>query len=192
MFRILTAALALTAALPALAQEVPDQRAAKGQLFGTRGSEIAVYPHAFLSEVDVKTLQAMPKVAGLKYYGALAAAPAAGLQHEASTGAFNYHSVESAREAAIAGCNAKRPGGAACVIVAEVLPRRYEAGRALTLNQDASAAVDGREFGRAGPDAALAISLSTGSWGLGNGAEAAIAACAASAGAGDCVLAVAK
>lgn len=183
--------LALGLAGPAVAQDVPDQNAAKSQLFGTRNSDLAVYPHEFLSEADIATLQAMPKVAGLKYYGALAAAPREGLQNEASTGAFNYHSIEAAREAAVDGCNAKKSGGPSCVVVAEVVPRRYEEGRALTLSQDASKAVAGRDFRRAGDAAALAISEGTGGWGLGDGAEAAIASCAAQ-GARDCEVVVAK
>ncbi|WP_371153631.1 5-aminolevulic acid synthase [Jannaschia sp. 2305UL9-9] len=183
--------LAMSLAMPASAQDVPDQRTAKRELFGTRNSDMSILQHPSLSDLDLATLREMPRLASLKYYGALAIAPDAGLQADTSTGAFNYHSLQAARAAAVAGCNDKRSGGAACVVVAEVTPRRYEAGRALTLSQDASRAVDGRDFGRAGANAALAISPGTGAWGLGDGGAAAISTCAAS-GAGDCTVAVAK
>ncbi|MEL6585153.1 MAG: 5-aminolevulic acid synthase [Pseudomonadota bacterium] len=168
-----------------------DQGTAKGHLFGTRGATVSVQPHGFLSDADVATLQAMPQVATLKYYGALAVAPDLGLQAETSTGAFNYHSIDAARQAAMAGCNAKRRSGSPCVVVADILPRRYQAGRPLTLSQDASEAVNGRQFRRTGRDAALAISPSSGAWGLRDGGAAALASCAAN-GATDCQLVVTR
>lgn len=177
--------------VPGVAQQVLDQSTAKRQLFGTRNSDLTVVPQPSLSELDEATLKEMPRLASLQYYGALAIDPSVGLQNEASTGAFNYHSLEAARGAAVDGCSAKRSGTDACVIVAEVTPRRYQAGRTFTLSQDASRAVNGRDFGRAGRDAALAISSGTGSWGLGDGEEAAVAACAVS-GASDCTIVVAK
>lgn len=188
---IRTALICLLTATPVLAQDLPDQGAAKRLLFSTRNSTITVLPQPFLAAEDIAALEAMPKVAGLKYYGALAAAPNAGLQAETSTGAFNYHSLDAARKAAVAGCDAKRSGGASCVVVAEVTPRNYQDGRALTLSQDASAVVSGRDFRRAGSNATLAISPSSGSWGLGDGSAAAIATCAAS-GARDCEAVVAR
>lgn len=172
-------------ALPATAQEALEQSEAKRLLFSTRSAEVAVTTHPFLSDADVAALQALPEVAQLKYYGAMAAHPDDGLQAERTRGAFNFHSIEAARTAAVEGC------GAGCVVVAEILPRRYEPGRALTLNQDASKAVDGRAFRRAGQNAALAISPATGAWGLGDGGQAAVAACAAQ-GASDCEVAVSR
>ncbi|CTQ50948.1 hypothetical protein [Jannaschia donghaensis] len=183
---IRTALLALTTlTLPAAAQTVPDQDAAKRLLFDTRGAQVAVLRHGFMSDADVTTLQALPEVAQLKYYGAMAAHPDEGIQAERTRGAFNFHSIDQARAAALSGC------GSGCVVIAEILPRRYEAGRALTLNQDASKVVTGRDFTRAGTDAALAISPSTGGWGIGNGEQAAVATCAA-AGARDCAVAVGR
>lgn len=172
-------------ALPATAQQVPDQGEAKRLLFSTRSAQVTVTAHPFLSEADISALTALPQVAQLKYYGAMAAHPDDGLQAERTRGAFNFHSIGSARAAAIQGC------GTGCVVVAEILPRQFEAGRALTLNQDASRAVDGRDFRRAGRNAALAISATTGAWGLGDGSRAAVAACAAQ-GASDCELAVSR
>lgn len=182
----LLALTALTTALTtaATAQTVPDQATAKRLLFSTRSAQVAIVQEPFLTAADIATLQEMPKVAQLKYYGALAADPAQGLQSEATRGAFNFHSIDAARAAALSGC------GRTCVIIAEIRPRNYEAGRPLTLNQDATAAVDGRDFARAGADAALAVSPSTGAWGLGSGGPAAVATCAAQ-GASDCSVAVA-
>ncbi|MCK0166925.1 5-aminolevulic acid synthase [Jannaschia sp. S6380] len=188
---LLALSLALLAPLQATAQAVPDQATARQALFETRSAQIVVQRHPFLSEIDLAALQEMPKVAQLKYYGALAAAPDAGFQSETTRGAFNFHSIDAARAAAVAGCDAARRGGRPCVVVADILPRRYAPGRPLTLSQDASATVVGRGFRRAGTDATLAISPTTGAWGLGDGAQAAIASCAA-AGARDCELAVTR
>ncbi|MEM7490828.1 MAG: 5-aminolevulic acid synthase [Pseudomonadota bacterium] len=185
---IRAALVASLAALPAAAQTLPDRDAARALLFEADGSEIVVIAHDFLSELDIETLGQMPQVAQLKYYGALAAAPALGLQAEASRGAFNYHSPERARAGALAECDAVRGGGPACVIVAEIRPRGWQDGRALTLSQDATEAVTTRAFRRAGPSPVLAISPSTGAWGLGDGAAAAVAAC----GQADCAPAVAE
>ncbi len=138
--------LSLPAALPAVAQQVPDQATAKRMLFSTRNSQIVITRQPFLSAADLATLQKMPKVAELKYYGALAASPAEGLQSAQTRGAFNFHSIEDARAAALSGC------GASCVLVAEIYPRRYQPGRPLTLSQDASRIVNGRDFRRAGAE----------------------------------------
>ncbi len=174
----------MTLSAAATAQQVPDQATAKRLLFSARGAQLAIVQEPFLSEADIATLRELPKIAQMKYYGALAVDPAQGLQSQATRGAFNFHSIEAARAAAISGC------GASCRIVAEIRPRGYAEGRALTLNQDASGAVEGRNFGRAGADAALAVSPSTGAWGLGSGGQAAIATCETE-GAGDCEVAVA-
>ncbi|MEM9795741.1 MAG: 5-aminolevulic acid synthase [Pseudomonadota bacterium] len=187
MFRA-TLLSSLLFAVPVAAQDVVDLREAKRLLFNAKGSEILIQDRDFLTDLDRATLEQMPKLAELKYYGALAAPPDTGLQSEATTGAFNYHDRASARRAAVEGCDAKRAGGATCVIVAEILPRRYRDGRALTLNQDATAALRGRDFQRAGPNGVLAASPSTGAWGLGATPEAAVAAC----GADDCEAAVAN
>lgn len=177
----LAAALVPAAIAPAAAQVVPDRDAARAQLFDARRTQVAIVRHPFLTEADVAALQALPQAAQLNYYGALAVDPKLGLQSESARGAFNFHSPEAARAAALAGC------GPACVVVAEIRPRDFAEGRALTLNQDASRAVEGRSLGRGG--GTLAISPSTGAWGLGDGAAAAVASCAA-AGGPDCRVAV--
>ncbi|MEM7641738.1 MAG: 5-aminolevulic acid synthase [Pseudomonadota bacterium] len=183
---IRSALIALAMALPAAAQTVPDRAAARDMLFDTRGVDLIVTAHSFLSDLDIATLQQMPQVMQLKYYGALAVPPAEGLRSEAARGAFNYHSPDAARRAALTDCDGAKSGGAACVIVADIRPRGWQAGRPLTLNQDATDAVRGRAFRRAGRAAALAVSPSTGQWGLADGPAAAIAEC----GVEDCVVAV--
>lgn len=190
MFRTALLTTLLTAT-SAFAQDVPDRNAARDMLFGTRNADIAIIRQDFLSEADLATLQQLPQVAQLKYYGAMAAAPAEGLQSETTQGAFNFHSLEAARAAAIAACNDARSGGPTCVTIAEIRPRNFEPGRSLTLSQDASRAVTGRDLRSAGPDGRLAISAATGFWAVGDGAEAALAACSAQ-GASDCEIAVAR
>lgn len=184
MMRATLLALMMLTATAAGAQQVYDQATAKRLLFSSRGAQLAIVQEPFLSDADIATLRELPGIAELKYYGALAVDPAQGLQSQATRGAFSFHSVEAARAAAIAAC------GRTCRIVAEIRPRGYEEGRALTLNQDASRTIEGRDFGRAGADAALAASPSTGAWGLGSDGEVAIATCAAE-GAADCTVAVA-
>lgn len=178
---ILVAALAMVSApaltLPAAAQSLPGQSAARAQLFDTRRTQVAITRHPFMTETDIATLQALPEVAQINYYGALAVDPAQGLQGDRARGAFNFHSPEAARAAALSGC------GAGCVIVAEIRPRDFADGRPFMLNQDASRAVASRALSRAG--GTLAISPTTGAWGMGDGADAAVASCAA-AGGNDC------
>lgn len=172
-------------AAPAVAQGTVDQAAAKRLLFDGRDSQLAIVQVPFLTETDIATLQAMPQAAQLKYYGALAADPTKGLQSDATQAAFNFHTLEAARAAALRAC------GAGCVIVAEVRPRGYAPGRALSLNQDATRAIEGRAFRRAGSDPAVAISPATGSWGLGGTPGEAVGKCAAQ-GASDCNVAVTR
>lgn len=168
----------------ATAQPV-DRDTARAQLFDAKGAQVAVIRQPFLTDADVATLQAMPQVAQLNYYGALAAHPDDGFQSERTRGAFNFHSLGEARAAALSAC------GAGCVLVAEIRPRGFAEGRSLTLNQDATRAVTTRAFRRAGRDATVAISRSTGAWGLGNGAVEAVGTCAAQ-GARDCEVAVTR
>ena len=191
MIRSLPLALILVlTSLPATAQTL-DRAAARAQLFDADGVGVRVVGQPFLTDADIATLGALPQAATLQYYGALAAPPSEGLQSEATRGAFNYHSIAAARAAARAGCDAARDGGTACAVVAEIVPRGYAPGRGFSLNQDATRAVTTRAFPRAGSDAAIAISRSTGAWGLGDGAAEAIARCAAE-GAADCSVAVTR
>ena len=173
------------AACPAVAQQSRD--AARGQLFDGRAT-LSIQRHAFLTDRDIATMREIPNVAQIKYYGAFAAAPDAGFAAEETTAAFNFHDLESARRAALRGCEARRSGGAPCVVAADVVPRGYAPGRSLTLSQDASAAVRGRALRQGG--GTLAASPSTGLFGIGADDGAAVAACRNAGGAADCAVAV--
>lgn len=168
--------------------EVLTGKAAKKALFA--GSEVAVEvtKHRFL--VDQQPQIVATVASQQPYYGAIAVSPDEGLMSEATLAAANYHSVEAASVAALAGCDAARKGAAPCVIVALVRPKGWEA-RPLQLSADATAAFR-KEYD--GKGAALAVSASTGTWGMAKGANApaaALAACAAKlAGQDDCTVIV--
>lgn len=172
------------AAMPSHAQQ--SAAAARDALFGPRAT-LSIQGHAFLSDRDIATIRQMPQVTQLKYYGAMAAAPEAGFAAEATTGAFGFHDLDTARRAALRGCEERRAGGAPCVIVVDVVPRGYAPGRALTLSQDASAAVRGGVLREAG--GTMAASRSTGAFGVGADSASAVAACAGG-GAGDCAVVI--
>jgi hypothetical protein len=129
-------------------------------------------------------------VPGQPYYGAIAFSPDEGLAVEATVAAVNHHSVEAAEAAALAGCEAKRLGEEPCAVVVVLRPDGWEA-RPLQLSQAATEALR-KDYGRSGPRA-MAVSASTGAYGIGAGegaAEAAVTACA-KAGATDCAVVVA-
>jgi hypothetical protein len=185
---ILLAVLAFGAAQGASA-EVLDGKAAKKALFPATGASVQVMKQAFLADGQAEILGSV--AAEQPYYGAIAVSPDEGLMSEATIAAANYHSVEAASAAAAAGCDAARKGAAACVIVALVRPKGWEAWP-LQLSADATAAFR-KDYG--GKGSALAVSAGTGAWGMakGNGAaEAAVAACAKKlTGPNDCAVVVA-
>ena len=110
---------------------------------------------------------------------------------EATVAAANYHSVEAASAAALGGCDAARKGAGACVIVAYIRPKGWQA-RSVQLSADATRAFS-KDYG--GKGAALAVSAGTGTWAMAKGAtasEAAIAACGAKlSGPNDCTVVIA-
>ncbi|TDX30088.1 5-aminolevulic acid synthase [Rhodovulum visakhapatnamense] len=182
-------ALCLGAAVAASAEPV-DGKAARKLVFKPKGAEVTVIDLPFLSEADRKGLV----FAGEQqpYYGAIAVAPSEGLISEATLAAANYHDVEAARAAALAGCDAARkPDGNPCVIAAEIRPKGWEP-RALQLSADATEGLRS-DYGRRGGPRAMAISESTGRWVVRKGPDAAaqaLDACASASGASDCRLAV--
>ncbi len=206
----LLACLILAAGGGALAQSPPapgsaqgpvdgpvDGKAAKSMLFSPKGSEFRIVGREFLSAADRKTLAFLPRImkaegVPVKYYGAIAIAPSAGLAaRETTLFAMGYHDIENARRAALAGCNGARKGGRPCAIVAEVYPKGWKP-RQLQLNQDATRGFRAYRRGRGGK--AFAISPATGEWAFAKGAGAgarALADCNAlaarkAAGRGDC------
>ena len=190
-----TLALALSAtllALPVQADPV-DARAATELLYRADRVEVARYSVAGLDPTHVAALTQIAQEQ--KYYGAVAIAPDLGILSEATVMAANYHSIPAARSAALADCNARRTEGADCVIVMELRPAGFEP-RDLTMSADATEGFN-RDYRRASGTRALAISASTGQWGIGRGENAgddALAACAGADGADgadDCAIVIA-
>lgn len=188
MMRVCLAMLvALGVAAPALAQELPNLREARNQVFAERGAiEWEVIPYEGMSAVDIATLDQINQIQPQPYYAAMAIAPDEGLAANTTALAANYHNEENAREAALAACESSRRGGARCTVVLVIRPEGWEPGRSLQLSTEAAAALrrDYRQLPRR--SRAMAISLSTGQWGVGEGREAALAAC----GAADCEVVV--
>lgn len=181
------AALAFT--LPAGAEPF-DGKTARKMVFKPTGVEVALIAHDFLTEQDRMALnyaaQQQP------YYAAIAVSPSDGLLSNATLAAANFHDVESARAAALKGCNAAREGAQPCVVVAEIRPKGWQA-RPLSLSADATFGLR-KTYGRGRGEKAMAISPATGKWTVEKGAgaaAAALASCARQAGATDCRIVVA-
>jgi hypothetical protein len=185
---ILSAALAFGLA-QAVSADVLTGKAAKKALFSGDAVAVEVMKQAFLVDNQAEILAT---AAGQQpYYGAIAVSPKEGLMSEATIAAANYHSVEAASVAALAGCDAARKGEVPCVIVALIRPKGWEA-RPIQMSSEATAAFR-KDYG--GKGAALAVSMTTGTWGMAKGtnaADAAVAACASKlAGTNDCMVIVA-
>jgi hypothetical protein len=166
-----------------------DGKAAKRALFDVGDVGVQVMKQSFMPDDQAKILGEVAK--DQPYYGAIAVSPDEGLMSEATIAAANYHNIEAASVAALAGCDAARKGAQPCVVVALVRPQGWEA-RPLQLSADATLAFN-KDY--AGKNAALAVSTGTGTWGMAKGenaADAAVAACAAKlTGPNDCKVVVA-
>ena len=174
--RLILAASLMFGLASGASAEVLTGKAAKKALFSGADVAVQVMKQAFLVDNQAEVLGTV--AAQQPYYGAIAVSPDEGLMSEATIAAANYHSVEAASVAALAGCDGARKGEKACVIVALVRPKGWEV-RALQMSVDATAAFR-KDYG--GKGAALAVSAATGAWGMAKGenaSEAAIAACAA-------------
>lgn len=186
----LAASLALVGLTLHPAQADPISGAeARDQLYPADRVEVVRHDVQRLAAEEVQILAAVAQTQ--KYYAAVAFAPSLGLMSEATVMAANHHSVDAARTAALAECGARASGVGACVIAMEVRPAGWEA-RALQLSSDATEAFD-RDFATGRGPRALAISTSTGLWGLGQGADAgaeALSACQGTSDAGDCAVAI--
>ena len=172
---ILSAAL-MTGLAGGASAEVLTGKAAKKALFSGMAVAVQVMKQSFLVDNQAEILGSV--ASQQPYYGAIAVSPNEGLMSEATVAAANYHSVEAASVAAMAGCDAARKGKDPCIIVALVRPEGWEA-RPIQMSADATAAFR-KDYG--GKGAALAVSATTGTWGMAKGenaADAAITACAA-------------
>lgn len=189
--RALRLALILAALSPTAALADPiGASEARDQLYDADRVEVARYQTPGLSERDVQVLTTVAQ--SQKYYAAVAFAPDAGIMAEPTVLAADYHSIEAARAAALNGCNARRTGGAACAIALEVRPQGWQP-RAVQLSADATAGFNDQYLRAAGPRA-LAISASSGQWGIGRGehaAEDAVSACKGDTDVSDCAVVIA-
>lgn len=190
MSRFLALFLAATLPLPALADAI-DARTARGLLFRSDRVEVLRIDMTGLSEQEITLLTSVASTQ--KYYAAIGFAPDAGIMAEPTVLAANHHSPESARAAALSGCNERRGRqGQACVIALEVRPAGWEA-RALMLSAAATDAFND-DYRRARGTRAFAVSPSTGQWGIARGetpAEAAVSACRGDGEVADCVVVIA-
>jgi hypothetical protein len=141
---------------------------AKSMLFEAEGAEVEMLAQDFLSDSDVAALQIVG--AAQPYYGAIAVSPDEGLMVEATVAAAKYHDTDAASVAALAACDAKRQGNAPCVVVALIRPLGWSP-QPLQLSADATAGFAKDYKGSNGK--ALAISASTGGWGIAVGDNAA-------------------
>jgi hypothetical protein len=140
-------------------------------LYAPKVAEVEMMAKKVLPKDQAKVLQMVAR--DQLYYAAIAISPDEGLMSEATVAAANFHTIDAASTAALAECNAKRTGAAECVIVALVRPEGWQPG-GLQLSSDATA-----DFQTAYDGGALAISATTGAWGIAGTAEDAVTACVA-------------
>lgn len=186
------AGLGLATALSAPVAEAQTMSgdAARQMLYRPDRAEVAIYPDPALDEQGRTILTQILR--DQKYYAAVAMAPDEGIMSEALIAAANYHDVGTARSAALDQCNARRTGGRACVIIMELRPAGWQA-RDLQMNVDATEAFND-SYMRTRGSRAMAVSRSSGQWGIGTGRDAsagAVAACEAMGPATDCRVVVA-
>ncbi len=134
--RILGALCATAIAAPALAQDLPGLREARGLVFAEDGAvEWQVFPDDSLSPTDIATLEQINLIQPQPYYAAMAIHPASGLASPRTSLAANYHDEDNARAAALAAC------GEDCVVVMVIRPQGWQPGRPLQLSAEATAAL---------------------------------------------------
>lgn len=160
------ALIALTAITGAAdAQQAMSYSDARKQLFRENGRTVTIADLDFLGAAERNALEAY--AGGFDYYAAMAVSPGDPADSGSAVAVANYHSAEAAQAAALSACEAKRRTGKACVVVATVTPRRYQA-RALTLSAEATAAIkDG--YRKLDAPKAFAISPSSGAWAFARG-----------------------
>lgn len=192
------AAIVALVATTAVGQTAPlTGKTAKKILFSPRGTEFTIVQQDFMTQADVDTLNLMSGMKEFKsvfYYGAIAASPSDGLANKTTVATADHHSIEAAGNAAMAECNNLRSGGAKCVVVAHIAPKKYVP-RELQLSASASAAFK-KIYLKGRGAKAMATSPSTGVFAISKGdgaAEAAMATCAAKAaekGGSDCQIVI--
>lgn len=190
LFGLVIVGLAAGSLVGSMAGAAPmTGKQAKAALFAPGKAEVEILAEAGLPEDQAA---ALTMVAGDQaYYGAIAIAPDEGLMSEATVAAANFHDIETAKTAALAGCEAKKKAGAACVIAGLIRPKGWK-DTGFSLSSDATEAFKDYDK-KAG---VMAISPLTGAFGLAKGDAAgplAIEACAAkNKAATDCAVVVEK
>lgn len=184
----LTAALTFCA-LPALADPISGA-AAGAMLYPLDQPEVIVHDVPGLNDQERAALDMVARTQ--RYYAAVAFAPDLGIMAEPTVMAANYHNPQAAADAALATCNARRTEGADCVLALEVRPMGFSQ-PALSLSADATEAFGSAYLTGSGPRA-LAISATSGQWGIGTGSTAAadaIETCRAGTEVSDCAVVIA-
>lgn len=182
-------ALAFVLASSAVYAEPLTGKAARAALFVPVKAEVEVLAEAGLPEDHARALELVG--VDQPYFGAIAIAPDEGLMSEATVAAANFHDTSAAAVTALAECNAKKASASNCIVAAYIRPAGWK-DTGFSLSSDATAAFAEYDM----KTGALAISVTTGAFGIaaGEGAgEAAKAACAAKNDkASDCSLVVEK
>lgn len=175
--RLIGFVLALVLAVPALAEPV-DEKTAQKELFSERGRIVTISDVGFLGKTEKDALDKFAK--SLAYYAAMAVSEGDPVANGSGVALANFHSPAAAEKAALAACNARRTVGKPCIIIARTYPRNFKV-RDLSLSVEATTAFK-KEYRRASAPKAMAISDSTGQFGIerGDGGRA-IAACNAKA-----------
>jgi hypothetical protein len=181
---VIAAALAATTAQSApLTGDV-----AKTMLFAVGDAQVQIVSGSPVTPDEAKLLATV--VTDQPYFGAIAISPDEKLlESKATIAVANFHSTEAAGNEARRQCDALRIGKSPCVVVAVIRPKGWDK-RPLSLSSEAT---EGFRKSYPATKGALAISASTGSWGIasGNGAaDAAVKACAAKLADKDCSVVV--
>lgn len=184
---VITGMLVLATAAGA---ESVDSKTAKGLLYKSNSRAVEVFPADFLGAAETKALEKFAK--SLAYYAAFALSPGDPVENGAAVGLANYHSVTSAKTAALAACEKRRTSGKPCIIIAVTTPKGYEP-KTLELSAEATEALR-KEYRKTKSPKAMAISPSTGAWAIRRGdggrARSACNESAAKNGASDCKIAI--
>lgn len=170
--------LLLTAAVILLASQAIgaplNGKTAKKMLFSPKGSEFRIVAQDTMGKTDLATLKAllgMKEIKAILYYGAIAMSPKQGLAHESTAASANHHSLAAASAQALKQCNILRGGGPKCVVVVNIIPKKYVE-RPLTLSVSATTAFR-RTYLKGRGGKAMAISPATGEYAVAKGSGAA-------------------
>ncbi len=171
------AAVLATLGTSAMAEPM-DSKSAKAMLFSAKGFELVLLDVDFLDDKsramltllgDPKLYKGANKKLTPRYYGAIAIAPDEGLLSPSNQTVVDVHSIAIAETLARQQCDALREGGAACQVVAHILPVNWEA-KDVQLSTTATEAY--KKFARGKGPRALAISSVNGAFASAKGETA--------------------